>query len=122
MSFPSMRGVLKGFSKPVELTVVKKTLVDFDVAETAVATMKVVGLLVPASPRKVLMKPEGQRTWKWLDFYTEKALTLDWVMRDKDGREYRIMGVSDWSIAGFYQYDLAESAPMSGATSPESRP
>ena len=61
--------------------------------------------------RKIAIKPEGQRLWKWWTATTTVKLELGWFIRaDKDGgRLYEVMEEEDWGQARVYSYGFAES-------------
>ena len=59
--------------------------------------------------RQLMMKPEGERTWKWskLHLLAEPCLKLDDIVRIR-GTKYRVMASVDQSEYGFMEYDLLE--------------
>lgn len=125
MSFPDVSGAFWGWSVKSLFISVQKVAVDFEVVENLgsppfdfggygqgnYAALIFVGVLEPLPDRKLMIKPEGQRTWKWWTLWTKKPLELDDIIVDKPGRIYRVMSQSDWSSGRYYQYDLTENVP-----------
>lgn len=106
--FPSMRDVLSGFTRRNQFAVVTKTVSDFEAVESKAAVAWFSGSFQPLPSQRLTLKPEGQRTWKWWTLWTTQKLKLDDVVKDRCNKEYRVLSVSDWFEAGYYQYDLAE--------------
>lgn len=128
MSFPLMSEAFADWTVTSTFLAVVKEVIDFRVVETiggvpyggggygmgpyggAVDLSGVFeGVLQPLPDRRLLIKPEGQRTWKWWTLWARKALVLDDVVVDKEGLSYRIMSVKDWSNSDYFEYDLTEN-------------
>ncbi len=65
------------------------------------------GTIQPLSPREINLKPEGQRSWEWLQIHclTNDASVLkpnDRVYINK--QLYKIMGQNDYSLNGYIEY------------------
>jgi hypothetical protein len=108
--FLSMKDVLAGFTKRMQFATVSKTATDYESAETKASVTWFSANVQPISPQRLQMKPEGQRQWKFLDMWTVQLLNLDDIIKDKCQKEYRVLSKSDWSDAGYYQYELTEKA------------
>ena len=59
-------------------------------------------------PRDLLVKPEGERKFKWWVLLTDLDIAVDTVIKDQQGIQYRVMSSTDWRNAGYRQYDLTE--------------
>jgi len=105
---PDMSDALSGFGKRIQLAVISKAKVDYDVTETKILTEWFTAIAQPITPQQLRIKPEGQRTWKWWTVWTTKALKLDDEVKDNSDRQYRVMDVTDWSEAGYRKYELTE--------------
>lgn len=125
MSFPDVSGAFWNWSAKSLFITVAKSAVDFEVVENLgstqfsfggfgqgnMAALIFTGVLQPMPARKLLIKPEGQRTWKWWTLWTKKSLDLDEIIVDKPGRIYRVMSQSDWSSGRYIEYELTENVP-----------
>ena len=107
--FPNMSRALWGLGTPIQFSIIQKDVEDFEVKETSLDVIDLVAVMSPLPQRRLILKPEGQRQWNWWTIQTEKKLELDWMLQDTAGKKYRIMSMSDWSQAGFYEYELMES-------------
>ena len=92
----------------IQFAVIGKATVDFQTVESVTDIIDFIGVLQPIPPRKLMVKPEGQRTWKWWTLYATQELELDWVISDEEKKIYRVMSKTDWSQAGYIEYELTE--------------
>lgn len=110
MSHVPVSDALFGLTDTAQFAIIRKEAVDGEVVETKADIEYFQGVLQPLPPRKLLIKPEGQRTWKWWTLWTEQALALDNQIKDENGVLFRVLAVSDWRRAGgYFEYDLAEA-------------
>ena len=111
MTMPNVGSVLTGFAQTIEFAVVHKTVQDFESIETDANIVTFLGTLQPIPGRKLLIKPEGQRSWRWWYLHTKQALDIDWVVQDtsNQGHKYRVMSKANWNAQGFYKYEITEA-------------
>jgi hypothetical protein len=107
MSFPNMLDAFRDWQNNAKFTIVTKDVVDFQ-TEEVLAEYNFDGLFYPKQAREIALKPEGQRTWRWWSMVTSKDLELDTIVKDVNGKQFRVMASTNYSIAGFYDYDLTE--------------
>lgn len=107
---PNMTEALGDLGQSISFNIMGKAAVDFELAEKVNAPTTFNGILVPMDPTALKIKPEGQRSWQWWTMYTTQVLSLDWIVVDTSGRQFRVLAKSDWnsSGAGFLQYDLRQ--------------
>lgn len=107
---PSMMDATFGMENTVGLTLVQKTVDDHELVESSKVKPPLFfqGVLEPLSPQRLLIKPEGQRTWKWWTLLTDLQLQLDDQVKDQMGKLYRVVTLRDWSQAGYYEYEILE--------------
>lgn len=108
---PSMRQALKGLTRRVAFQVIKQKVVDGEAVQDPRDLLRASVVLTPMTPRKIMIKPEGQRTWKWWTGTSTVKLELGWFLRpDHDKKKlYEVMEVADWGQARIYVYDFAEA-------------
>jgi hypothetical protein len=111
---PNVKEALKGWTKRVQFTIIKKKVTDFEVQEDTVTSPKISAMMQPVTAQKLLLKPEGQRQWKWWSIWTDTKmkLQLDWTLKDNQGKTYRIMEFTDWKDSGYYAYELVEGPAL----------
>lgn len=107
-SLPQMQGAFNGLFQPLTFGVVTKTAKGFQVSET-METINFRGVVQPLSDSKLLIKPEGQRTWSWWQCHAERDLKL----KNDDvviylGKPTRVMSFKDYSAYGYVEYQLVQ--------------
>ncbi len=107
-ALPNMYNSILGWFVPLTFNVVQKRTIGFEVVETALIR-NFRGVWQPSQGRKLEMAPAGQRAWSWFSCHSDTSLVLipDDVIYFL-GVKYRVMSQSDYSLYGFYQYDLIE--------------
>lgn len=107
---PQVQTTIFGLEQTMQFQIVKKTVVDGELAEAAKVrpVLWFEGSLQPLHPRELLVKPEGERKWKWWTLFTDLALEVDTVIKDSDGAEFRVMASSNWGRSGYFNYQIIE--------------
>ena len=111
MSELDVTEAVNSLEETTRLRIITKTVSNFGVTEAEQQPqipLWVEAVLQAIHPRSLLVKPEGQRQWKWWDMWCTERLELDWVLQDPDGVKLRVMSRMNWSQAGWYQYELVE--------------
>ena len=106
---PNMDSTLSGWGEPFQYAVIRKAATDFQVTESKTDVEWADGVLLPIPPRKLVMKPEGERNWKWWTLYSAQQLSNDWIVKDLEGKEFRVVSTSDWKAAGYFEYEIVET-------------
>lgn len=107
-SVPDVSGALLDRLQPIVFSKVTKRNSAFQVIETG-DPIHFEGHWQPFHPRDLLLKPEGQRLWKFYWLHALIALPLkpdDVILYRKI--QYRIMGVNDNGLYGYYEYECVE--------------
>lgn len=111
MSELDVSDVVKSLGQTTRLRIIKKSVVNFGLAEAEQAPQVPLWfdvVLQSMHPKMLLIKPEGQRHWKWWTMWSTEKLELDWVMQDPNQLKLRVMSRADWSQAGYFEYTLVE--------------
>ena len=106
--FPQMQNGVLAWEDVMQVQVITTTAVDFEAVENVEAVVKFDVMTTPMKAQKISRKPEGQRSWKWLDAYTETQVHKNDVLQDDNGDQYRVDSIYDWSQAGFWKLELVQ--------------
>ncbi len=118
-TLPQVDDAMLDYFQPMQFGVVTKTSgrsTGFQVVETKVTT-DFRGVWQPMSDRKLMMKPEGQRQWKWFTCHADPSLILetDSVITYL-GEQYRVESMRDYKLYGYVEYHLVQDFTGSGPT------
>lgn len=107
---PTMHATIMGWFRAITIGLVSKPTVNFEVQET-VRNCDTYGVIQPFRPQQLLIKPEGERSWKWVMLHCVKDPNV--VIQTDDqiiikGVKYRVMDKTDYTEYGYIQYDLVE--------------
>lgn len=109
MRVPYLAGALKGWTRPLQVLVLTRSVVDHQVVETPVLiTLDINYQPMPAAT--VNRKPEEQRTWKWWTLLVKEPNT---TLKTDDiitigPLTFRIQSSNDWTTSGFSAYEAIE--------------
>ncbi len=112
MSFPNVADAFWDWTNGITFKLVTTTVADFEVTETPVQDVSFDGVLEPTPPQKLLVKPEGQRSWKWYTLWTTFNLKDGQIVQDEQNKQYRVMSRGDWRNGGHQQYELVQDPPL----------
>lgn len=105
---PQMGGTLLGWFRPLDLVMVTKKTVNFELVESE-EPLTCQGVIQPFSARELKIKPEGERSWAWQMLHTTIDVNLpnDSIFVFK-GLKYRVMSELPYSDYGYRQYELVQ--------------
>lgn len=97
---------MRAWFQKITLVRVFKQIVDFEEKEVE-QPFTTSGMIQPLSGRELSMKPEGQRSWDWLQLDCENGLELkpDEIVKYRNIK-YRVMGTKNYSAFGYAHYEL----------------
>lgn len=104
---PIMSDALTGWEVPIELEILKQSIIDGDVVKTA-QKVQFNGVWQPMKTEDLQFLSEGQRSFDWYWIHA-KAGTLNLQTQDKiiyNGKRYKVMKIKDYSLNGFIEYDV----------------
>jgi hypothetical protein len=114
MSFPGVAEAMWGLTEPTQFKVSTRTPEDYEAVETMAPPLWFDGTLQPVTTQRLLIKPEGERRWKWFQLWTQKELSLGDSVIAYDGKTYKVMSKDDWSQAGYFSYEITERENIRG--------
>jgi hypothetical protein len=113
-TLPDVSGAMLDYFQPMVFAVVVKTVDNFQAVETK-SSVNFQGVWQPLSARQLMLKPEGQRAWKWFQVHAEPALILQTdQLITYLGVQYRVMADKDYRLYGYVEYHLVEDFTGSG--------
>ena len=105
--FPDMGEAFSGFAERTIVKRITKSVVDFEVEDSEdreFCDMFIYSMKAQA----IILKPEGQRTWKWMNGVSTTELNLNDIIETDEGKKSKIMEKNDYFMAGYFLYDLTE--------------
>ena len=117
---PNVNDAIIDWFQPMVFGVVTKTVVNFQLVETK-TSINFAGVWQPLTDRQLMIKPEGERAWKWFWLHADPSLILepDAVVTYL-GVQYRVMAQKDYRLYGYVEYQLVEDYTGAGPTEAES--
>lgn len=108
-SLPDLSGALLSWFQPMDFTLITKAVVNAQLTEIEVP-YSYMGVRQPFTVQQLLIKPEGQRSWKWetIHAYPELNLKTDDIIVF-NAVTYRVMQKLDWSEYAFVEYHICEA-------------
>jgi hypothetical protein len=108
---PDMRETLTGMSRPIVLGVITLTPDEGGDAKESSRSVRTSGFLIPAEPRTLDIKDDGDGTRKWK--YWALYVLNDPVVSAGDritlkGVPYKVMKTWDWGQFGFHKFGIRE--------------
>jgi len=104
---PQMNAAFNGWTMPITLKVVTQNIVDGFV-EDLVVNRTVQAIWQPLSAEEIALKPDGQRSWEWIDLHVRgnqfAFATNDRI--ERDGIRYKVMAVKDYRLNNYTEYHL----------------
>ncbi|PHS61071.1 MAG: hypothetical protein COB09_19170 [Thalassobium sp.] len=104
-----MSATLNGWQNVITISVITQTLVDGLTVNSFVDT-SFRGTIQPLKAEHVQLKPEGQRSWQWLQIH---AVAGDLNLKNDDriiyrDIKYKVMANKDYSLNGFIEYEIVK--------------
>lgn len=105
---PKMGSALKGWTQKLVFNLVVKVTENGITTETT-SELRFSGVWQPLTAQKLMIKPEGQRAWKWymVHTWTDIELKPDDILYYKDTR-YRVMEKLNYEEYEYYEYHIVE--------------
>lgn len=107
-TLPNMQGAMLDWFQILTFTQIKKVVENFNLIEKTYST-SFQGVKQPFTAQELMMKPEGQRSWKWFTIHAfpDLVLTTDEII-NFGGENYRVMQKSDFTEYGYVMYQICQ--------------
>lgn len=104
-NMPKVHAAFRGWESDVVLTIITQTNVDGFV-QNVEKEIKFRGTVQPLKAQEIQLKPEGQRSFEWLQIHAQAG---DTNLNTNDriryfGRDFKIMALNDYTANGFIEY------------------
>ena len=109
MSFPDVSAAFFDWTEPMQFVLVTNVATDYEAIETPVNQICFDGVIEPITPRLLMIKPEGERKYKYWTLWTEEELVPDSIVQDDKGLYYRVTKKSDWRSGDYQEYEIMQT-------------
>lgn len=113
---PQMAAAFAGWMKAITLVRIVQTVDASGFVTNTSTTIKYNGTIQPLDPEQIKLKPDGQRSWQWLQIHAF-AGSLNLVTNDRivfNGVKYKVMNIYDYSLNNFIEYHLIQDYEQAG--------
>ncbi|TDE17712.1 hypothetical protein [Dyadobacter psychrotolerans] len=104
---PQMKAAFTGWTQKITFKLITQTVVDGFVVDSE-KTVVFNGTIQPLSAEEVILKPEGQRFWEWLDVHV-MGTTVPLRNNDRvsyNGTLYKVMASKDYSLNNYMEFHI----------------
>lgn len=105
---PQMGRAFAGWMKKITLQRRVQAIVDDGFQSYVDTDFTFDGVIQPLSPKQIMLKPEGQRAWTWLQVHCFSG-NLNLNTNDQiiyNGDLFKVMAELDYSLNGYIEYHL----------------
>ena len=105
---PQMRAAFAGWFMPINLIRISQSVEDDGFVTVTESSITFKGTIQPLSPKQLMLKPEGERAWDWLQIHCLTG-TLNLTTSDRisyNSKKYKVMAVNDYSLNNYIEYHL----------------
>lgn len=105
---PRMGDTITAWFQPLEFQIMQKQQIRGWTDEIAL-TISTKGVIQPFTPQQLILRPEGQRAFRWFTIHALPDLNLSTDDRIKvRGIPYRVMEKVDYTDYGYVQFNVIE--------------
>ncbi len=107
---PKMQAAFGGWSSAMQIFLLTQTVLDDGTVEDTQTLVNLRGVFQPLQPKKIALKPEGQRAWSWYQMHIAgdaKGLKVNDRILWR-GVQYKIMASNNYSQNNFWEFHLIE--------------
>lgn len=109
-NMPQMRAAFSGWARRITLTKRTQCVVD-GLVQSIDSPFTFRGTIQPLSPKQIMLKPEGERAWQWLQIHCVITNLLPLQPADLityNNVIYKVMGQIDYSLNGYVEYHAVQ--------------
>jgi hypothetical protein len=109
-SVPRISAAFQGWGSTLLLVRITQQVVDGFVQDIA-HQIPFHGIVQPLSPKRIALKPEGQRAWTWLQVHIKSDAPLKLNDNDRlmyNNRKYKVMARMDYTANGYEELEVIE--------------
>lgn len=113
---PQMGRAFAGWTQKITLVRRRQVVADNGFVTDQDFPLSFEGTIQPLTPRQIALKPEGQRSWTWLQVHC-LASELDLKNNDRviwNGDVYKVMGLLPYQLNNFIEYHLCRDFQNGG--------
>lgn len=113
-TMPNMSGAIDQWMQKMVFTIVEKTMINYQIYESG-TDYNFQGVWQPFTIQQLMLKPTGERDWKWFMLHTQIGVGLspDMVVTYL-GTQYRVKEKLDYTLDGYLEYHLIQDYVGSG--------
>lgn len=107
---PQMQAAFAGWTIRITLQKVTQINTNGFITDSEPQNISFMGVIQPLSPRVIALKPDGQRSWTWLQIHVTSG-PLDLTDNDRityNQKQFKIMGKWDYRLDGYIEYHAVE--------------
>ena len=109
VNMPNMSNTLNGWKNALTLFVVTQTIVNGFPTDSRVE-FSFEGVVQPLAPEAIKLKPEGQRSWNWLQIHVTSG---DLDLKNNDiiefnNVQFKVMAKKDYALNGYIEYHVVK--------------
>ena len=105
---PQMTTAFRGWKKDITMDIITQNISTEGFRTDTKVSFTKKGVLQPLSPEILQTKPDGQRSWTWLQLHLETNV-IDFKTDDVVlilGTQYKIMQINDFHLNNYVEYHL----------------
>ena len=105
-AMPQMGAAFCNWGVPLLLVRITQQIVDGFVQEIP-QQIPFHGVVQPLSPKQLMLKPEGERAWTWLQVHVQASSPVKLTPNDRfmyAGQKYKVMARRDYTLNNYVEY------------------
>jgi hypothetical protein len=107
-TMPNMRSAINGWVKPITMIRIRQRIVEGE-SQPIKVSIRTTGVIIPMKESLVLKK-EGDRSWKWSELYTTRDLDLETNdLVEISQLRYKVMSRLPYDDFSFRKFELIQN-------------